>query len=156
MIIIRPILRAEKEALSELILRSKAHWGYDADFMALCRDELVLTDEDWQSGDLVLAEWQGKPAGMAQLVYDEDGCALDKLFVDPDHMGRGIGKALLDWAIDTARAQGAMEICFNADPQAEAFYLKCGAQRIGLSASSSIKGRSLPKMILDLHPRARS
>ena len=35
----------EAAALSALAMRSKAHWGYDAAFMAACRAELTLTPE---------------------------------------------------------------------------------------------------------------
>lgn len=33
---------SEREPLTELCIRSKAHWGYDAAFMALCRDALTV------------------------------------------------------------------------------------------------------------------
>lgn len=32
----------EAEILSDLALRSKAHWGYDAEFIEACRDELTV------------------------------------------------------------------------------------------------------------------
>jgi hypothetical protein len=35
----------EAGALSDLSLRSKAHWGYGAAFLEACRDELTLTPE---------------------------------------------------------------------------------------------------------------
>ena len=36
----------EAGVLSALALRSKAHWGYDADFLAACRDDLTLIPEE--------------------------------------------------------------------------------------------------------------
>src|SRR5687768_14923343 len=35
----------EAEHLTALTLRSKAHWGYDADFMAACVPSLTITSE---------------------------------------------------------------------------------------------------------------
>src|SRR5476649_1400099 len=42
-ITIRPALLDEADALSALCLRSKAHWGYDAAFMALSQDALTIS-----------------------------------------------------------------------------------------------------------------
>ena len=36
---VRPARPDEAEALTALVLRSKAHWGYDEAFTAACRDE---------------------------------------------------------------------------------------------------------------------
>ena len=35
----------EAESLTALTLESKAHWGYDAEFMALARPSLTVTPE---------------------------------------------------------------------------------------------------------------
>ena len=40
---LRPARIEDLEALSALCLRSKAHWGYDAAFMAAWGQELTLT-----------------------------------------------------------------------------------------------------------------
>ena len=37
---------SDAPALTLLALRSKAVWGYDAAFIAACRDELTLTADD--------------------------------------------------------------------------------------------------------------
>ena len=43
-IIIRRAARHEAGALSRLAMRSKASWGYDADFMERCRPELTVSE----------------------------------------------------------------------------------------------------------------
>ena len=50
-------------------------------------------------------------------------------------MRRGIGRALLAHAAGTARAGGDSAILIDADPNAEAFYLACGAARGGSVAA---------------------
>jgi hypothetical protein len=37
----------EAGELTELALRSKAHWGYDEAFMASCREELTVRKARW-------------------------------------------------------------------------------------------------------------
>ena len=43
MLALRPARPEEAPALTELCLRSKAVWGYDAAFMQACRRELTMT-----------------------------------------------------------------------------------------------------------------
>jgi len=38
-LVLRPAVRAEADALSQLGLRSKAYWGYDEAFIEACRAE---------------------------------------------------------------------------------------------------------------------
>jgi hypothetical protein len=45
-VLIRPARPDECELLSELALRSKGCWGYDAEFLEACRAELTLVPED--------------------------------------------------------------------------------------------------------------
>jgi GNAT superfamily N-acetyltransferase len=136
-------------ALTAICLRAKAHWGYDADFMAACADELTLQPDDLGPG-LVCWDDGGGPLAVAQLSVEGRRAHLGNLFVDPGAMGRGIGGRLFRWAAHTARAAGADELVLDSDPYAEPFYLHMGARRIGEAPSGSIPGRMLPHMSLSL------
>jgi GNAT superfamily N-acetyltransferase len=144
---IRRARPSEAGVLSKLALRSKGHWGYDADFLAACRDDLALSPDDiatsavyvYHDGDIVL--------GYHRLLLQDDGRAeLDALFVDPAAMGRGVGKHLWRHAVATAMTLGCTEIVLQSDPQAKAFYLAMGAERAGESESTVAPGRMLPLM----------
>ena len=134
----------EAAALSRLALRSKAHWGYDAVFLAACEEALTLTAEQIESDDLVVRvaeDAQGARLGMAAV-----GLAakeLDMLFVEPRAIGTGIGRELLRDALAQAAARGVEELTIEADPGAEPFYRAQGAERIGERVSTAT-GRSLP------------
>ena len=141
---------AELASLSDLCLRSKAIWGYDAAFMAACLDELTLRPEDLQQTELVVAESQEAAVGIAQVSVAKGSAELLKLFVDPNHMGKRVGTALFDWATRTARSQHAHILIIEADPGAEPFYVKLGAKRVGEAPSGSIPGRVLPLLHLPL------
>jgi len=55
---IRPARREECGLLTELALRSKAVWGYDAAFMEACREELTIRREmfDSEADDLFMTK----------------------------------------------------------------------------------------------------
>ncbi|MEE8545291.1 MAG: hypothetical protein V3T29_05715 [Alphaproteobacteria bacterium] len=60
---IRPARPGEAAALTDLALRSKAHWGYDAAFMAACRAELTVTPAQAASGLVQVYEEGGRAFG---------------------------------------------------------------------------------------------
>jgi GNAT superfamily N-acetyltransferase len=153
--LIRPT-PADLPGLSALCLRSKAQWGYDADFMAACVPVLTLTDAALATGRMVMA--LGPDATrlavvrVAMLPPDPGGtvCDLDLLFVDPPAMGRGIGAQLFRWAAGQARDMGAHRLLIEADPGAAPFYAHMGAHQIGSAPSGAVAERMLPLMALDL------
>ena len=52
---VRAARAAEAGDLTELALRAKASWGYDAAFMAACRDELTMTPSQYVQRNCYLA-----------------------------------------------------------------------------------------------------
>jgi GNAT superfamily N-acetyltransferase len=144
---IRRAYPAEAEVLSALALRSKAHWGYDADFLAACRDDLTLSPDDIANSTVYVCDGADGPSGYYRLVLQDDGVAeLDALFVEPAAMGQGVGRRLWRHAVATAGNLGCSEMIWQSDPQAEGFYLAMGAQRAGESESTVMPGRMLPLM----------
>jgi N-acetylglutamate synthase-like GNAT family acetyltransferase len=140
--IIRPARPDEAAALSELALRSKAHWGYDAEFLARCRTVLTLRSDEIEDRRTVLAEEDGQVQGFYTLDDDE----LGNLWIDPAHLRKGVGRRLWDHAVGTARALGLKELFVVADPHAEGFYRAMGAVRIGEVPSEIEPGRQLPQL----------
>jgi GNAT superfamily N-acetyltransferase len=149
---LRPAADGDCEALSALAVRSKGHWGYDADFLEACRAELTVTPQQLASQAVVVADADGLgPVGFAALRLTGDSSAeLTDLFVDPPWIGRGVGRALWDDAVARARAGGCGSIDIEADPYAEPWYGARGAVTVGRVPSGSIPGRTLPLMRLAL------
>ncbi|MCX4677234.1 GNAT family N-acetyltransferase [Streptomyces sp. NBC_01433] len=135
---------AEAAELTELALRSKGHWDYDEDFLAACRQELTLRPADVGLRRTAVAEEHGRVLGFTTLDGDPPEGALGMMFVDPDAMGRGIGRLLFAHTVDEARRLGFTRLTIDADPNAEPFYVAMGAVRIGAIPSGSIPGRELP------------
>src|SRR5215475_3810915 len=140
----------ELPALSELCLRSKAVWGYDAAFMAACRAELTFDPDDLVFSRIAVAEQGGRILGVAQVRMVGRDADLQKLFVEPAALRGGVGRALFAWAADAAGGMGASQMIIEADPDAAPFYRRLGARDAGLAPSRSIAARMLPKLVLDL------
>lgn len=132
--------------LSELALRSKGHWGYDAAFLAACRAELTIPAAEVEARRTTVAEVDGTVVGHYTIDGDGPVAELGQMFVDPGHIGRGIGAALWAHAVERARAEGITTLTIDADPYAEAFYLAMGAIRTGSVPSGSVAGRELPRL----------
>jgi GNAT superfamily N-acetyltransferase len=147
---IRPARVDEAEPLSDLALRSKAHWGYDTDFMERCREPLRVTPAMIDSGQVLVAEAQGVARGVMALAADDGVFEVKLLFIAPEAIGTGVGRALWAEAQRRARAGGYNALLVVSDPFAEGFYLKMGAVRIGVRASEVDAARKLPLMRYEL------
>ena len=148
---IRPARDGDLPALADLAMRSKAYWGYDAAFMEACRAELTLSARDLVESQVrVVDGGDGAKVGMVQLVVRGGAAELHKLFVDPARIGTGLGKALMQWAINAACDAGATVMEIEADPDALPFYERMGARVVGEVPSGSIPGRVIPRMELAL------
>ena len=143
---IRSAAGDEAEALTELAVRSKGHWGYDEAFLSACRDELTVNPSDCDGLRVMVAEEGGSVRGFYQLAGKSPAGELAALFVDPAAIGRGIGRRLLGHALERARQLGMSSVLIDTDPYAEPFYVNAGARRIGAVASGSIEGRVLPQL----------
>lgn len=146
---LRPARPDESADLSELMLRSKAHWGYGPDFMAKCVEALTFTPERIANGQVMAAQCDRTDDlfGVCEVVSLGRHASLEKLFVDPQVMGLGVGRALFDWAAQTAADAGCESMVIESDPDAEAFYERMGARRVGEAPSEVIPGRMLPMMV---------
>jgi N-acetylglutamate synthase-like GNAT family acetyltransferase len=144
MVDIRPASKDEVGMLSELALRSKGHWGYDAAFLEACRAELTITPARIDRETVWVAVEAGEVVGFCSLLVEGENAELTDLFVDPVRIGSGVGQALWDRSVATSREKGATRIRIESDPHAEQWYLKRGAVRVGEAPSGSIPGRVLP------------
>ncbi|MGA5823836.1 GNAT family N-acetyltransferase [Kitasatospora sp. NPDC094028] len=149
---IRPARPGEAGRLTDLALRSKAHWGYDEAFMAACREELTVDAAAIERSFVEVAEEDGRLLGFAVLTAVPPGGALDLMFVDPPAIGRGVGRALFEHVRARAVALGLRRFTIDSDPNAERFYLAMGAARVGATPSGSIPGRELPLLVVELAP----
>lgn len=142
---------ADLPSIAALALSSKGHWGYEPALLEAMREEL-----HWDAGDLAqmcfrVGESASAIVGFSAVEPLGGGRGeLEALFVSPEHIGRGVGRALMDDAKAQALRLGCRTLVIQSDPHAERFYLQAGARRVGERASASIPGRTLPLLQLEL------
>lgn len=148
--VIRPARPEDATHLSALALRSKRHWGYDDEFLSIVRSELTVTSEQTHTHRVMVAEGDGRVLGFYGLGGTPPDADLTWLFIEPDSVRGGVGRALWRHAIEAARSSGFASLVIESDPFAEGFYLAMGARRVGEMASRFIPGRILPVLRYDL------
>jgi putative acetyltransferase len=91
----------------------------------LAAEEQQIADEWMPVADTVVFEVEGVVVGFLALVGSEVG----GLFVDPDHQGRGVGRALMD---HVRRAHPVLELSvFEANEIGRRFYAAYGFEVVG-------------------------
>lgn len=121
----------EAESLTRLAMEAKAHWGYRAEQLEAWRPSLAVTAEQLRSQPAFVLE-ADSVVGFYSLRVVDGACELDNLWVAPSEVGRGHGRELLAHAVNMARSMGLREIVIDADPNAEKFYVHCGAVVTGV------------------------
>ncbi|MBA3652202.1 MAG: GNAT family N-acetyltransferase, partial [Chthoniobacterales bacterium] len=142
---------ADDAALSVIARAAKAYWGYPAHWLEEWREELTITPDFIAENETFKAIMNGHVIAFHALLESGATWRLEHLWVQPERMGEGIGRALFRHAVSRATARGASCLTIESDPHAEAFYRHMGAQRVGL-VGSKIDGqlRQLPLLEFDL------
>ncbi len=99
---------------------------------------------------VAVAERAGRVVGFYALAGDPPDAELSFLFVEPEFIGTGMGRALLEHCLGVAAELGFETIRIESDPFAESFYLAMGAMRVGETPSQSIPSRALPVLALEV------
>ena len=137
------IIRAKPEdadALTAIAHAAKRHWGYPGRWLESWRDILTMRPEFIAANIAYTAIENGRAVGFYVLTTEEDGLHLDHLWIMPAAMRRGIGRSLFKHAVEQAGNSGFRLIKIEADPNAEGFYQRMGATRVGMNVTE-IDGR---------------
>lgn len=139
----------DADILTHIAFTSKGHWGYPEHWMEQWRDALTITPEFVRDNEVYVANLDGEPAGYYALT--DRGKTLEHLWVTPSRIGSGIGRGLFEHAVARAASLGAREVEIEADPNAEGFYLRMGARRVG-GRTYEIDGRQrvLPLLVIEI------
>ncbi|HEY6758017.1 MAG TPA: GNAT family N-acetyltransferase [Baekduia sp.] len=127
---IRCATHDEAVALEALQRRSSAVWDEYREQLAAHPDAIEPLDVGAiaAGGFRVAVDGAGALLGFsAVLAADADGVVeLDGLFVEPEAMRRGVGRALVEDVVARARAGGATAIEVIGGPETRRFYEGCG------------------------------
>jgi GNAT superfamily N-acetyltransferase len=135
----------EAAVLTRIAHDAKRHWGYPESWIKHWQDDLTISPDLIATNQVFLAEKDDQILGFYALIIRQDKAELDHLWVAPEHIGSGVGKELFIHAMQSAARRSVSEIEILSDPNAEGFYRKMGAHRIGETVSE-IDGapRTLP------------
>jgi len=159
---IRKATSDQAAALTQIAHDAKAYWGYPESWIERWKDDLTLTPEFISAHEVYVAETDpsleavgvNDPAsisGFYAIAIRDEKAELEHLWVRPENIGNGTGKELLMHAMETAAFLNAAALEISSDPNAEGFYKRMGARRIG-AVDAEIDGqpRTLPRLTIDL------
>lgn len=147
---LRPARPEDSPVLSRIARAAKAHWGYSPDLMRLWEEDLTVTPGFVREHVVVCALHGTRIVGFYGITGEGKTRELEHLWVAPDHMGRRVGRLLLEHAVESLRGTGCRRLEIASDPNAVPFYRKLGGVRIG-EVPSTPAGRTLP--LLELRVR---
>jgi N-acetylglutamate synthase-like GNAT family acetyltransferase len=147
---IRKATIEDAAALTTIAHDAKRHWGYPEHWIKHWQDDLTISPDFVAANQVYVAERDNELLGFYALIIRHDKAELDHLWVAPAHIGTGVGKELFIHAMQSAAKRNIPEIEISSDPNAEGFYRKMGAHRIGETVSE-IDGqpRTLPRLTVD-------
>jgi N-acetylglutamate synthase-like GNAT family acetyltransferase len=142
----------EAEALTALAHAAKRHWGYPEEWIDHWRTDLTITSDFIAAHEVFVAIVDHEIAGCCALVLSEELSELEHMWIDPKHMRKGVGRALFEHTKRRAEELGWQMLELSADPNAESFYERMGAKRIGeVPADVLGQSRVLPRMRIELN-----
>src|SRR5687768_15699017 len=148
---IRSAVPDDAEALSQVALSAKAHWGYPENLMQAWTPELTFSPEYFNDNESWVAIVDDRPVAFYTL-QDRAGAAwIENLWVLPNYIGKGVGRLLFLHALSRSRELGYRILQLEADPNAVGFYEKMSMSRIGeRRLETAGQARVLPMMEINL------
>lgn len=117
--------------------------------VSLERAERLYREGEAEGGDTIVAEVDGEIVGFC-LVYAQAG-DLSACYVAPEHVRRGIGRALYRAAEDLVAATGRNDITVRSSRNAEPFYRSLGFTPVDRTAFRFADGTVMPVVMMRKH-----
>ena len=143
----------QAEALTQIALAAKRHWGYPERWMEIWKPQLTFSPDYFEANESWVAEIDNTPVAFCTLREKEESAWVEDLWVSPEFIGKGVGKKLFLHALKLSRQRGYKRLQLEADPNATGFYEKMGMKKIS-ERLSEVDGqpRVLPIMEIQLLP----
>ncbi len=150
---IRKARHEDCDQLTRIAHDAKRVWGYPESLVRLWRDDLTVTPGFVDDHPVYCAVRGAEILGFYALSGRGRTWELEHLWVGPRHMGSGVGRRLFAHLRRRVLAAGGSRLRIESDPNAEGFYRRMGARRIGTTASRP-EGRALPVLVVPVSPRS--
>ena len=124
---LRQAVSSDMEMLSGVFRRASLSNENDRGYLLAHPDALELAADGVLEGRTIAAEdSSGSIVGFASYLISGDVIELEDLFVDPEWMGRGVGRRLVLAIAASARELGFDRLEVTANPHAMRFYERTG------------------------------
>jgi GNAT superfamily N-acetyltransferase len=120
------------------------------------------TRADWrrflslQPDGCFLAEWEGRSAGTVAAFLFDSVAWIAMMLVEASLRGRGLGRALMDQALDYACQHGAVTVRLDSTPLGQPLYEKLGfmpdyglTRYGGIPSHNALHSSELPQLTVD-------
>jgi GNAT superfamily N-acetyltransferase len=147
--LIRAAVPGDMTALRDVFRRSSLSNDGDRENLLAYPDALELSDLAVTQGRTRAAVADDGIVGFATWLSAGDAMEVEDLFVDPERMRQGFGRALVLDLIAIARGRGVRRVEVTANQHALAFY-----EEVGFLVSHEVETRfgPAPRMHLDVMP----
>lgn len=147
---IRRAVSSDAPTLTQIAHDAKRYWGYPEHWIQHWQTELTISSDFINKNQVYAAEQNGEIVGFYALVLHGERAELEHMWVAPAHIGEGIGKDLFVHAMQTAAGENVSAVEISSDPNAEGFYKRMGAKRIGeVPADIDGQPRFVPRLSVD-------
>lgn len=145
---VRTAVGDDANAASTVARRAKAAWNYPPAWLDEWRDALTLTSEYLTTHKSFVAVQGNEVVGVCVLEIHDSSASLEHVWIAPECQRRGVGRRLVATALDVAARLGLSRVEVDADPNAEGFYARLGARRLGAipAPMPGARDRMLPRM----------
>ena len=146
---IRRAVPADAPTLTRVAHAAKRHWRYPDELILQWKEALTVDESYIASRPVYCAVDGAECVGFYALIGEGAAWELDHMWVVPTRIGSGVGTRLFEHALLTLRTVGGRTLKIASDPNAEGFYRKMGAVRVG-EVPSTPEGRKLPVLEFQL------
>jgi GNAT superfamily N-acetyltransferase len=121
----------QAEILTQIALAAKRHWGYPDAWIQLWSPSLTITPDFIEKYETYVAWMDEQPVGFYAVSRDKEKASVEHLWISPKYIGKGIGAALFKHMLAKCKEQGARVLTIESDPNAQGFYERMGAKKVG-------------------------
>lgn len=140
----------DSKYLTELTLRSKAHWGYSSEQITKWKKDLTIYTDYIDQNEVYKLMNKNQLIGYYSYIeVKENTVKLDNIFLEPDFIGKGYGKMMMNHFLLQVKDSGYEAVKLDSEPNTVKFYQNLGFKIVG-RLESSIPNRFLPIMELDI------
>jgi predicted acetyltransferase len=132
------------DLLRDTLIASKGYWGYSQEQLEKWRSNLRFEEEYIARNTIKLILKDEEVIGFFAIVKG-DNDELDHFWLLPKAIGKGYGNLVFEQILSECNTLAISTFYIISDPDAEGFYLKKGALKVGEVYSEAQK-RMLPKL----------